>query len=68
MDLLTPILVIGALTAVVLWAAVSRHVWKVQRQRVFSLDRPVMPVDTVSFRLKPTGFFDRNPTLDVPPT
>ncbi len=27
-----------------------------------------MPVDTVSFWLKPFGFFDRNPTLDVPPT
>jgi primary-amine oxidase len=28
---------------------------------------PVMPVDTVSFWLKPDGFFDRNPALDVPP-
>ncbi len=28
---------------------------------------PVMPVDTVSFWLKPFGFFDRNPCLDVPP-
>ena len=28
---------------------------------------PVMPVDIVSFWLKPTGFFDRNPALDVPP-
>ncbi len=28
---------------------------------------PVMPVDTVSFWLKPVGFFDRNPALDVPP-
>jgi primary-amine oxidase len=27
-----------------------------------------MPVDTVSFWLKPVGFFDRNPALDVPPT
>ena len=26
---------------------------------------PVMPVDTVSFWLKPVGFFDRNPALDV---
>jgi primary-amine oxidase len=26
-----------------------------------------MPVDTVSFWLKPVGFFDRNPALDVPP-
>jgi primary-amine oxidase len=28
---------------------------------------PVMSVDTVSFWLKPVGFFDRNPALDVPP-
>jgi primary-amine oxidase len=31
-------------------------------------DWPVMPADTVSFWLKPFGFFDRNPALDVPPT
>jgi primary-amine oxidase len=30
-------------------------------------DWPVMPVDTVSFWLKPVSFFDRNPALDVPP-
>jgi primary-amine oxidase len=30
-------------------------------------DWPVMPVDTTSFWLKPAGFFDRNPALDVPP-
>jgi len=28
----------------------------------------VMAVDTVSFWLKPVGFFDRNPALDVPPS
>jgi primary-amine oxidase len=28
---------------------------------------PVMPVARCGFTLKPTGFFDRNPTLDVPP-
>ncbi len=28
-------------------------------------DWPVMPTDAVSFWLKPFGFFDRNPTLDV---
>jgi primary-amine oxidase len=26
-----------------------------------------MPADIVSFWLKPAGFFDRNPSLDVPP-
>jgi primary-amine oxidase len=30
-------------------------------------DWPVMLVDVVSFWLKPVGFFDRNPALDVPP-
>jgi primary-amine oxidase len=30
-------------------------------------DWPVMPVARCGFILKPTGFFDRNPTLDVPP-
>ena len=30
-------------------------------------DWPVMPVDVVSFALKPFGFFDRNPALDLPP-
>ncbi|MGW1029497.1 primary-amine oxidase [Streptomyces sp. NPDC002577] len=29
-------------------------------------DWPVMPVDYAGFALKPVGFFDRNPTLDVP--
>lgn len=29
-------------------------------------DWPVMPIDTCGFTLKPNGFFDRNPTLDVP--
>jgi primary-amine oxidase len=28
---------------------------------------PVMPVARCGFMLKPTGFFGRNPTLDVPP-
>ena len=28
----------------------------------------MMPVDIVSFWLKPFGFFDRNPTLDLPPS
>ena len=25
-----------------------------------------MPVTTIGFMLKPAGFFDRNPALDVP--
>ena len=29
-------------------------------------DWPVMPVDRIGFMLKPSGFFDRNPALDVP--
>ncbi|TFC50727.1 primary-amine oxidase [Cryobacterium shii] len=29
---------------------------------------PIMPADTVSFWLKPVGFFDRNPSLDVEPS
>jgi primary-amine oxidase len=30
-------------------------------------DYPVMPVRYAGFILQPTGFFDRNPALDVPP-
>jgi primary-amine oxidase len=30
-------------------------------------DWPVMPVARAGFRLEPVGFFDRNPSLDVPP-
>ena len=30
-------------------------------------DWPVMPVEVLGFTLKPVGFFDRNPALDVPP-
>jgi primary-amine oxidase len=29
---------------------------------------PIMAVDTVSFWLKPSGFFDQNPSIDVAPT
>ncbi|MCR2817494.1 primary-amine oxidase [Microbacterium sp. zg.Y1090] len=29
-------------------------------------DWPIMPVDSAGFSLVPHGFFDRNPTLDVP--
>jgi primary-amine oxidase len=46
-------------TDVVLWYVFGiHHVTRVE-------DWPVMPVDTVSFWLKPFGFFDRNPALDV---
>lgn len=31
-------------------------------------DWPVMPVAYSGFMLKPVGFFDRNPSLDVPPS
>jgi len=31
-------------------------------------DWPIMPVDYIGLTLKPVGFFDRNPALDVPPS
>ena len=50
-----------AATDVVLWYVFGiHHVPRVE-------DWPVMPVDIVSFRLTPAGFFDRNPALDVAP-
>jgi primary-amine oxidase len=49
-------------TDVVLWYVFGIH--HITRPE----DWPVMPVDVVSFWLKPFGFFDRNPSLDVPPT
>jgi primary-amine oxidase len=48
-------------TDVVLWYVFGIH--HVTRPEEW----PVMPVDTVSFWLKPVGFFDRNPALDVAP-
>ena len=48
-------------TDVVLWYVFGLH--HVTRPEEW----PVMPVDTVSFWLKPAGFFVRNPALDVPP-
>jgi Copper amine oxidase, enzyme domain len=30
-------------------------------------DWPVMPAERAGFMLKPAGFFDRNPALDVAP-
>ncbi|MGD9530345.1 MAG: primary-amine oxidase [Dehalococcoidia bacterium] len=48
-------------TDVVLWYVFGiHHVPRVE-------DWPVMPADTVSFWLKPAGFFDANPSLDVAP-
>ena len=49
-------------TDVVLWYVFGIH--HITRPE----DWPVMPVDVVSFWLKPYGFFDRNPSLDVAPT
>jgi primary-amine oxidase len=49
-------------TDVVLWYVFGIH--HITRPE----DWPVMPVDTVSFWLKPFGFFDRNPALDLPPS
>jgi primary-amine oxidase len=49
-------------TDVVLWYVFGIH--HVTRPEEW----PVMPVDVVSFWLKPVGFFDRNPALDVPPS
>jgi primary-amine oxidase len=31
-------------------------------------DWPVMPVASIGFHLKPDGFFERSPAMDVPPT
>jgi len=49
-------------TDVVLWYVFGIH--HITRPEEW----PVMSVDAVSFWLKPVGFFDRNPALDVPPT
>jgi primary-amine oxidase len=48
-------------TDIVLWHVFGLH--HITRPE----DWPVMPVDRTSFWLKPWGFFDRNPALDVPP-
>lgn len=48
-------------TDVVLWYVFGiHHVPRIE-------DWPIMPADTVSFWLKPAGFFDANPALDVAP-
>ncbi|MEO7350933.1 MAG: primary-amine oxidase [Marmoricola sp.] len=49
-------------TDVVLWYVFGiHHVTRVE-------DWPIMPVDTIAFFLKPFGFFDQNPSIDVPPS
>jgi len=46
---------------VVLWYTMgSHHIPRLE-------DWPVMPAEKIGFMLKPVGFFDRNPALDVPP-
>jgi primary-amine oxidase len=49
-------------TDVVLWYVFGiHHITRVE-------DWPVMPADVVGFWLKPFGFFDQNPSIDVPPS
>lgn len=49
-------------TDVVLWYSMGHnHVPRLE-------DWPVMPVVNMGFTLRPSGFFDRNPALDVPPS
>jgi primary-amine oxidase len=49
-------------TDVVLWYTLGSH--HLSRPE----DWPVMPVERIGFALKPAGFFDQNPALDVPPS
>ena len=46
----------------VVWYSFSAH------HVVRPEDWPVMPVSRVGFHLKPSGFFDGNPALDLPPS
>jgi primary-amine oxidase len=48
-------------TDIVVWYTMGHH--HIPRPE----DWPVMPVTRIGFTLKPLGFFDRNPALDVPP-
>jgi primary-amine oxidase len=47
-------------TDIVLWYTLGSH--HIPRPE----DWPVMPVERVGFSLKPVGFFDQNPALDMP--
>jgi primary-amine oxidase len=47
-------------TDIVVWYSMGHH--HIPRPE----DWPVMPVGKIGFMLKPNGFFDRNPALDVP--
>ena len=49
-------------TDVVLWYTLGAH------HIVRPEDWPVMPCAYTGFHLKPIGFFDGNPALDIPPT
>ena len=49
-------------TDVVLWYVFGLH--HITRAE----DWPIMPADTISFWLKPFGFFDQNPSIDVAPS
>jgi primary-amine oxidase len=49
-------------TDVVLWYVFGiHHITRVE-------EWPIMPADTISFWLKPFGFFDANPSMDAPET
>ena len=49
-------------TDIVLWYVFGiHHITRVE-------DWPIMPADTVSFWIKPFGFFDQNPSIDVAPS
>ncbi|RYL92506.1 primary-amine oxidase [Sporolactobacillus sp. THM7-4] len=49
-------------TDIVVWFTLGHH--HVTRPE----DWPVMPVSYIGFSLKPAGFFDQNPAIDVPPS
>ena len=49
-------------TDIVVWYTMGHH------HVVRPEDWPVMPVACIGFALKPAGFFDGNPALDVPPS